>query len=150
MPNPTQSQETSSTTTLLLVALPFYRIFRVSAATGKTDIWRRSLTHRVHTCTPPLITENYSCVWGAQYSWGGAKILWEKNILTAIAPFESFEEALWYVIDRKYGKGVVANMNPSQIDIVADISMYKNLDVIKRFYFNNIRSRSLASLDICR
>ncbi|KAF9236429.1 carotenoid oxygenase [Melanogaster broomeanus] len=146
-----------------------YRIFRVSAATGKTDILATVTDAPGAYLHSSLITENYFilCVWGAQYSWGGAKILWEKNILDAIAPFDPSKKALWYVIDRKYGKGVVAKYecdpffsfhtvnaweetsptDPSQIDIVADISMYKNLDVIKRFYFNNIRSRSLASLD---
>ncbi|KIJ61011.1 hypothetical protein HYDPIDRAFT_97571 [Hydnomerulius pinastri MD-312] len=146
-----------------------YRVFRVSAATGKTEILATITDAPGAYLHSSLITENYFilCVWGAQYAWGGAKIVIEKNLLDAIAPFDPSKKALWYVIDRKHGKGVVAKYecdpffsfhtvnaweepsptDPSQIDIVADLSIYKNLDVIKRFYFNNIKSSSAGSRD---
>jgi torulene dioxygenase len=146
-----------------------YKIFRVSAATGKTDILATITDAPAAYLHSSLITENYFilCVWGGQYSWGGAKILWEKNILDAIAPFDPSQKALWYVVDRKHGKGVVAKYecdpffclhsinaweelsptDPSQIDIVADLSTYNNLDIIKRFYYNRIKSCSPGSLD---
>ncbi|KAF8554984.1 hypothetical protein OG21DRAFT_1496630 [Imleria badia] len=146
-----------------------YKIFRVSAATGKTDIIATITDAPGAYLHSSIITENYFilCVWGGQYSWGGAKILWEKNMLDAIAPFDPSKRALWYVIDRKHGNGVVAKYecdpffcfhtinaweepspsDPSQIDIVADLSIYKNLDVIKRFYYNHIKSTSPDSLD---
>ncbi|KIJ16064.1 hypothetical protein PAXINDRAFT_11104 [Paxillus involutus ATCC 200175] len=77
------------------------------------------------------------------------------------------QKALWYVVDRKHGKGVVAKYecdpffclhtinaweelsptDPSQIDIVADLSTYNNLDIIKRFYYNNVKSCSPGSLN---
>ncbi|KAI9572482.1 carotenoid oxygenase [Boletus coccyginus] len=146
-----------------------YRIFRVSAATGETDILATITDASGAYLHSSLITENYFilCVWGGQYSWGGAKILWEKNILDAIAPFDPSKKASWYVIDRKHGKGVVATYecdpffcfhtinaweepspsDPSQIDIIADLSIYKNLDVLKRLYYNGIKSTSPVSLD---
>ncbi|KAH0839502.1 carotenoid oxygenase [Lanmaoa asiatica] len=146
-----------------------YKIFRVSAATGKTDILATITDAPGAYLHSSLITENYFilCVWGSHYSWGGAKIVWEKNILDAIAPFDPSKKALWYVVDRKHGKGVVAKYecdpffcfhtinaweepspsDPSQIDINADLSIYKNLDVIKRFYYNSIKSTSPGSLD---
>lgn len=146
-----------------------YRIFRVSAATGKTDILAIITDAPAAYLHSSVITENYFilCVWSGQYSWGGAKILWETNMLDAIAPFDPSKKALWYVIDRKHGKGVVAKYecdpffcfhttnaweepspsDSSQIDIVADLSVYENLDIIKRFYYNNIKSTSPGSLD---
>ena len=146
-----------------------YRIFRVSAATGKTDILATITDAPAAYLHSSLITENYFilCIWGGQYSWGGAKILWEKNMLDAIAPFDPSKKASWYVVDRKHGKGVVAkyecdpffcfhtinaweepcSSDPSQIDIIADLSIYKNLDVLKRFYYNRIKSTSPGSLD---
>ncbi|KAF8835910.1 carotenoid cleavage dioxygenase [Paxillus ammoniavirescens] len=146
-----------------------YKIFRVSAATGKTDILATITDAPAAYLHSSLITDNYFilCVWGGQYSWGGVKILWEKNMLDAIAPFDPSQKALWYVVDRKHGKGVVAKYecdpffcfhsinaweepsptDPSQIDIVADLSIYNNLDVIKRFYYNSVKSCSPGSLD---
>jgi torulene dioxygenase len=146
-----------------------YKIFRVSADTGRTDILATITDAPGAYLHSSLITENYFilCVWGAHYSWGGAKIVWESNILDAIAPFDPSEKALWYIIDRKHGKGVVAKYecdpffcfhtvnaweepspsDPSQIDIIADLSIFKNLDVIKRFYYNSIKSTSPGSLD---
>jgi torulene dioxygenase len=154
---------------LALGRTPTYRIFRVSAATGKTDILATITDAPGAYLHSSLITENYFilCVWGAQFAWGGAKIVWEKNMLDAIAPFDPSKKTLWYVVDRKHGGGVVAKYecdpffsfhtvnaweetsptDPSQVDIIADLSIYKNLDVIKRFYFDSIRSRSPASLD---
>lgn len=154
---------------LVLGREQIYRIFRVSAATGKTDILATITDAPAAYLHSSLITENYFilCVWGGHYSWGGAKILWEKNMLDAIAPFDSSKKALWYVVDRKHGKGVIAKYecdpffcfhtvnaweepspsDPSQIDIIADLSIYKNLDVLKRFYYDRIKSTSPGSLD---
>ena len=146
-----------------------YKIFRVSAATGKTDILATITDAPGAYLHSSLITESYFilCIWGGQYSWGGAKILWEGNMLDAIAPFDPSKKALWYVVDRKHGKGVVAKYvcdpffcfhtinaweqpspsDRSETDIIADLSIYKNLDVLKRFYYNNIKSTSPGSLD---
>ncbi|KAH7886703.1 carotenoid oxygenase [Phlebopus sp. FC_14] len=146
-----------------------YRIFRVSASTGKTDVIGTVTDAPAAYLHSSLLTENYFilCVWAAHYSWGGAKMLWEKNMLDAIAPFDPAKKALWYVIDRKHGKGLVAkyecdpffcfhtvnawevpsSSDPSQTDIVADLAIYKNLDIIKRFYYDNLKSTSPAALN---
>ena len=136
---------------------------------GRTDILATITDAPGAYLHSSLITENYFilCVWGGQYSWGGAKVVWEKNILDAIAPFNSSKKAMWYIIDRKHGKGVVAKYecdpffcfhtvnaweepspsDPSQMDIIADLSISKNLDIIKRSYYNSIKSTSPGSLD---
>ena len=145
-----------------------YKIFRVSADTGRTDILATITDAPGAYLHSSLITENYFilCVWGSRFSWGGAKILWEQNILDAIAPFDPSEKALWYIVDRKHGKGVVAKYecdpffcfhtinaweepspsDSSQIDVIADLSIYKNLDATKRFYYNAIKSTSPDAL----
>ncbi|KAI6151617.1 carotenoid oxygenase [Pisolithus tinctorius] len=138
---------------LALGRSPVYRVFRVSASTGQTEV----------------LATNYFilCIWSGHYAWGGLKILWEKNMLDAISPFDPNQKALWYVIDRKQGKGIVAKYecdpffcfhtinaweepsptDPLHTDIVADLSIYKDLDILKRFYYNNIKSSSHASLN---
>ncbi|KIK16449.1 hypothetical protein PISMIDRAFT_686223 [Pisolithus microcarpus 441] len=153
---------------LTLGRTPTYRVFRVSAATGQTDILATITDAPGAYLHSSLITENYFilCIWSGCYAWGGLKILWEKNMLDAISPFDPNQKALWYVIDRKQGKGVVAKYecdpffcfhtinaweevsptDPLHTDIVADLSIYKNLDVLKRFYFNNMKSSCPASL----
>ncbi|KAI6100986.1 carotenoid oxygenase [Pisolithus croceorrhizus] len=146
-----------------------YRVFRVSAATGQTEILATITDAPGAYLHSSLITENYFilCVWSGCYAWGGLKILWEKNMLDAISPFNPNRKALWYVIDRKQGKGVVAKYecdpffcfhtinaweeasptDPLHTDIVADLSIYKNLDILKKFYFNNLKSSSPTSLN---
>ncbi|KAI6151616.1 carotenoid oxygenase [Pisolithus tinctorius] len=129
---------------------PTYRVFRVSAATGQTEILATITDAPGAYFHSSLITESHFilCVWSGRYAGGGLKILWEKNFLDAISPFDPNQKALWYVIDRKQGKGVEPSpTDPLHTDIVADLSIYKNLDVLKRFYYNNIKSSSPASLD---
>ncbi|EGO04183.1 hypothetical protein SERLA73DRAFT_173618 [Serpula lacrymans var. lacrymans S7.3] len=146
-----------------------YRVFRVSADTGETEILATITDARGAYLHSMMITENYIvlCIWSAHYAWGGAKILWDKNMLDAIGTFDPSKKALWYVIDRRHGKGVVSKYetdpffcfhtinaweepspsNPSQTDIVATLCAYENLDVLKRFYYSNIKSTSPDSLE---
>ncbi|KAI9810742.1 MAG: hypothetical protein M1827_006080 [Pycnora praestabilis] len=146
-----------------------YRIFKVSASTGKTSILATILDAPAAYLHSLLITENYVilCVWGSTYAMGGMRMLWEKNILDAIAPFDSSRKTKWYVIDRKNDKGVVATYesdpffsfhtinawevpsatDPSKTDIIADLATYPNLDILKRFYYENMKSTSASSLN---
>ena len=145
-----------------------YRIFRVSASTGKTDVLARITEAEGAYLHSLFLTESYVvlCVWSGQYAYGGIKILWDSNILDAIAPFDQSKPAKWYVVDRQ-GQGVVATYesepffafhainaweeaSPSQsevggIDIVADLAEYENLDILKRFYYDNLLSTSPAA-----
>ena len=154
---------------LALGPRPTYRVFRVSAATGQTDILATITDAPPAYLHSSILTENYFilCVWNSHFARGGMKILWEKNVLDAISHFDATKKTLWYVVDRKHGKGVVAKYecdpffcfhtvnaweepsptDPSHIDIVADLSVYKSLDVLKMFYYNNLKSSSPASLN---
>ena len=146
-----------------------YRIFRCSGSTGNTDIIA-TITDAPGTYIHSFsITQNYVILtsWSGHYAWGGMKILWEKNILDAIQDFDASVPARWYVIDRNGGNGVVATYESdtffcfhtvnsweepspdasSKTDVVIDLCAYENLDVIKRFYYDNIKSTSPNALE---
>lgn len=138
-----------------------YRVFRTSASSGTTDILatfpgRPAYIHSL------FLTENYVilCIWNSHISWSGISILYEKNIVDSITPFDPKSKAKWYVVDRKHGKGLVATYesnpffcfhsvnaweepsptDPKKIDIITELSMFENTDVVKRFYYDNIVS----------
>lgn len=138
-----------------------YRVFRVSAATGETEILatfpgKPAYIHSI------FISGNYVilCVWNSHITWNGVSLLWHKNIIDSMADFDPNSKATWYVVDRKSDKGLVATYesdpffcfhsinawetpsasDPSKTDIVAELSMFENLDVVKRFYYDNIIS----------
>lgn len=138
-----------------------YRIFCTSASTGKTDILAafEGIPAYIHSV---FLTENYFilCVWNSHITFYGLSILWHRNILDAIAPFDATQKPTWYVVDRKHGKGVVATYesepffcfhtlnaweepSPSdskKTDIIAELSIFENTDVVHRFYYDNIIS----------
>ena len=97
-------------------------------------------------------------------------------MLDAISPFDPTKKALWYVVDRKHGKDIVAKYEcdpffcfhtvsaweepsptePSYTDIVADqrfdgrqsFPRYVRISTSsRRFYYNNLKSSSPASLN---
>jgi torulene dioxygenase len=141
-----------------------YRVFRVNAITGKTDIlatFQASATY-IHSF---FLTDNHIvlCAWGMHYALSGLKIVWEKNLLDALQPFDGNHKSRWYVIDRTPAqRGVVATYDsdpftcfhtinaweepsatePGQIDIVGDLSRYDNLDVLRKFFYENMLSSS--------
>ncbi|OJD19576.1 hypothetical protein AJ78_00433 [Emergomyces pasteurianus Ep9510] len=153
---------------LQLGKCPIYRIFHVSAVTGKTSILATITNARAAYLHSFFLTENYVilCVWNSFYTAGGLAILWHKNIIDAIADYDPSKPATWYVIDRRPadrdGKGLVATYRSDPFfcfhtinayeepspdgsgttDIVADLTTYSSLDVLKRFYLSNIVSTS--------
>lgn len=146
-----------------------YRIFQISASTQKTTILATI------TDAPPaylhslFLTEKHVilCVWGSHYALRGLSLLWHRNILDSIAPVDPAKPCLWYVIDRTpANQGVLATYtsppffsfhtvnaysepsptNKGQTDIVADVAIYNDLSVLKRFYYDNLRSSSPGAL----
>ena len=92
-----------------------YRFFKVDAATGKTDILatvsdRELAPAYIHSL---FLTENYVilCVPVAHFGWGGLKILWERNLIDAIKPFDASQRCKWIVVDRRHGKGEIARFS---------------------------------------
>lgn len=145
-----------------------YRVFTVSASTGKTDILATITNAEGAYLHSLLLTENYVilCVWNSYFALGGMRVLYERNVLDAISEFDPSKPTKWYVVDRKHGKGVVATYesdpffcfhtinawetpsptDPMEIDIVADLVAYEDLSILKRFYYDNLKSTSPSAL----
>lgn len=142
-----------------------YRVFCVSAKTGKATILatlsggdiRPAYLHSI------MLTESYViiCIFDAYYAKGGLQVLWTRNMLDAMN-FDPSRKNIWLVIDRLHGKGLVgifesdpffafhpvnaweqpSSITPGTVDIIADIPVYENLDILKRFYYHNMKSTS--------
>lgn len=141
-----------------------YRIFHVSTSTAKTSILATFSSDAAYIHSS-FLTKNYFilCVWNSLYSQGGTSLLWNKNIVDSMSPYDSSRRCKWYLIDRQPGgKGIVAvydsdpffsfhtvnayeqpsPSNDGSVDIVADIITYPDLDVLKRMYIDNLLSSS--------
>ncbi|KAH6605482.1 hypothetical protein Trco_004635 [Trichoderma cornu-damae] len=150
---------------------PTYRIFRANAKDGTVDIlatisgkdYPAAYMHSF------FITENYVvfCVQSTHYAWSGMKILWERNVLEAIKPFDSTVPCQWAVVDRRQGKGVVAEFSTpagfffhsvnafeelvkdeggnSHTDISMDAISYDNTDIMHMFYYDILLDRNDAT-----
>lgn len=149
---------------------PTYRIFRVSAATGQTEI----LATVSGVDAPPayihslFLTENYVVLGipSSQLSANGLGIVWKRNICDAIVPFDKKNLTRWLVVDRRQGKGVVGRfstpasfffhaINAFEEKILAadgseitqislDACSYNSLDIIFAFYYDIILGRNNA------
>jgi torulene dioxygenase len=140
-----------------------YRVFKASAATGKTEILARiqAPPSYIHSL---FLTEEHVilCVWNSFIAGNGTKILWERNILDAISPFDSSKPATWYVVDRLHGRGLLATYESdaffafhsvnawsvpsyeteSTRDVVAEVAAYPSLDVLHSFYYKNLLAKN--------
>ncbi|KAF2873958.1 carotenoid oxygenase [Massariosphaeria phaeospora] len=143
-----------------------YRIFRTSAATGKTDILATfpAKPAYIHSL---FLSKNHVvlCIWNSHITWGGISVLYNRNLVDAIAPFDPSLKATWYVIDRTHGKGLVATYesmpffafhtinaweepsasDSTKTDILCELSMYENTDLIHRFFYDNLLSSNEAT-----
>jgi torulene dioxygenase len=138
-----------------------YRIFRVSATTGETEILATFLgtPAYIHSL---FLTENYVvfCVWNSHITYCGISLMYHKNVVDCIGPFDPKSKATWYVVDRRHGKGLVATYesdpffsfhsvnaweeqsttDPKKTDIITELNLYENTDVVHKFYYDNIIS----------
>ncbi|KAH6847634.1 carotenoid cleavage dioxygenase 1 [Chaetomium sp. MPI-CAGE-AT-0009] len=138
-----------------------YRIFRVTAATGKTDILAviRAKGAWIHSF---FMTQNYVvlCVPVTHYGLNGVKILMEGNLRDGFKPFDPSERCRWYVVDRRHGKGLVAEFaSPARFffhtvnafedgdtgDIFCEVVDYANRYVIDGFYYDVVLNRDGAA-----
>jgi len=151
-----------------------YRVFRTSLQTGNTEILA-TFPGKPAYLHSMFLTEKYVvlCVWNSHMSWNGISLLYNKNILDSISPFDRSQKATWYVVDRN-GKGLVATYesepffcfhtinawdqpspsDPSETDIVCELSLYENTDVMHTFYYDNLmkknaEKKSLSCLPRC-
>lgn len=145
-----------------------YRVFCTSASTGKTEILA-TFTAQASYIHSFFLTQTYIvlCVWNSFLSMGGASMIINKNMLDSIAPYDPSKPAKWFVIDRRNGQGLVATYesdafyafhtvnaweeaspsDPSKTDIVADVSIYDNLDVLHSLCYKNLLSSKRPIID---
>ncbi|KAJ5237422.1 hypothetical protein N7489_007513 [Penicillium chrysogenum] len=140
-----------------------YRVFGVSASTGKTTILATfpATPAYLHSL---LITEDHVvlCVWNAHIN----PQLLDSSFMDSILPTDPSQPAVWYVIDRKHGKGLIATYespaffcfhtvnawlepskeNPAEMDIVADIVRTDNSKFLEYVYYENL----ISSLDTAK
>ncbi|KAH7313860.1 carotenoid oxygenase [Stachybotrys elegans] len=150
---------------------PVYRIFRVNAESGTTDI--------LATVTEPevaagyihsfFLTENYVvlCVPSSHYSIKGLRIVWERNLVDAMLPFDESKPCQWIVVDRRHSQGVVARFTTPPgfffhsvnafeeqtrdedgnvcTDINLDYVGYDTPDIILSYYYDVILDRNDAT-----
>ncbi|KAJ9193873.1 hypothetical protein DTO164E3_7631 [Paecilomyces variotii] len=148
-----------------------YRIFRVSASTGKTSILATFNTSAAYIHSF-FLTQNYVilCVWNSYFTANGATILLNQNIMDSISGYDPTRPSIWYVVDRRSpeegGQGVIATYEsdpfycfhtvnayeqPSAdgngVDIIADLASYSSHNVMKRFFFENLYSTSTKAAE---
>ncbi|KID64718.1 Beta,beta-carotene 15,15'-dioxygenase [Metarhizium brunneum] len=145
-----------------------YRIFRVNADSGTTDILATIAENElpaayIHSF---FLTENYVvlCVPTSHFGWNGLKILWERNVIDAIQPFDKSVKCKWFAVDRRHGRGVVARFstpasfffhsvnafeqkskgsNGEEItNIFLDMVEYVNTDVMHMLYYDILMNRN--------
>ena len=151
-----------------------YRIFKVSAKTGDVTILATIAGPDIKPAYIHafMMTERYLvfCIYASHLAMGGMAVLWLKNMLESLQ-FDPKKKNIWLVIDRLGDKGVVgayesdpffafhpvnaweqpSTADPEKVDIIMDVPTYPNIDVLKRFYFEHLKSTSpeaLAYVDV--
>lgn len=151
---------------------PTYRLFRVNAATGTTDILATvcdPATLRPAYIHSLFLTDKYVvlCVNSAHYGWSGLKIPWERNLLEAIQPFDANRACQWLVVDRRHDKGLVARFSTpagfnfhtvnafdemvkdendeERTDITLEMVDYATTDIMFNFYYDVLMDRDDAA-----
>jgi len=94
---------------------PTYRVFQVSASTGETTILASISGPGVYAAYlhSLFLSENFVilCIWNSHISYNGISVLWKMNVLDALSPMDPEIPAKWFVVDRKKGKGLVAEFD---------------------------------------
>ncbi|KAG6020957.1 hypothetical protein E4U41_002672 [Claviceps citrina] len=148
-----------------------YRIFRVNAASGTVDILatisdKEVASAYIHSF---FLTDNHviMCVPTSHYGWGGLKVLWERNIIESIKPFNRRDECKWLVVDRRRGMGVVARFStPASFffhtvnafeektvdengneatELYMDYIKYENTNIMRMLYYDILMDRDGAA-----
>jgi torulene dioxygenase len=140
-----------------------YRIFHTSASTHETSILatisgtdiKPAYVHSLFLTASFVIL----AIWPSYIAAGGAKILWERNLLDAIASFDPTNPIVWLVIDRHHGRGLVSkftspaafafhsinafeepSLDAATTEVFCDVVQYHNLDILHKTYYDNLKS----------
>lgn len=141
-----------------------YNIFRVSAATGKTEIVAtiRRLDLPMVYFHSFFLSENFLvlCLPSSHIKAYGLGVLWEKNLLDAIVPFDKANKCKWFVVDRLHARGVVAEFETEaafffhtvncfeepdkqgdMVNIMCDVVEYPTMDITQALYYDVLTNR---------
>ncbi|KAJ5537436.1 Carotenoid oxygenase [Penicillium frequentans] len=135
-----------------------YRVYHVSAATGKTSILAAfpGTPAYIHSLN---ITEDFVllCVWNSHVN---INEVGKGSFKDTIMPTDPTQPATWYVVDRKHGKGLVATYespaffcfhtinafqeqskdDPTKVDIVADLVRMDTSEFLDLVLYKNMKS----------
>lgn len=142
-----------------------YRVFRVNASDGTTDI----LATICESGVKPAYIHSFFlsssfvilCIPSTHLSTMGVKVMWERNIVDAIEPFDESKLCKWFVIDRVGDRGVVARFESDagfffhtvnsfeerdeatgDINVFCDVIRYKTPEVIRIFEMDVLLQRN--------
>ncbi|EGO54947.1 hypothetical protein NEUTE1DRAFT_147619 [Neurospora tetrasperma FGSC 2508] len=148
---------------------PTYRVFRVDASSGKTEILA---TIREPSVSPAYIHSLFLspsfvilCIPTSHFGLSGTQIPWERNLVDAIKPYDPSRKTQWIVIDRKHSKGVVARFetdgrfffhtvnsfeekaasDSSDINLYCDVIDFGSHEFIHSLYLDVILNRDSAA-----
>ncbi|KAK8096460.1 hypothetical protein PG999_012404 [Apiospora kogelbergensis] len=139
-----------------------YRVFRVNARDGTTDVI--ATIHQADVKPAYMhsffMTESFVilCIPSTHLAAMGLHIPWQRNIVDAIEPFDESKKCKWFVIDRKGDRGVLATyespagfhfhsvnaFEEAEVDgddgrptgdtlVYCDVIEYPSLDIIRSF-----------------
>ncbi|KAI1866615.1 uncharacterized protein JN550_007468 [Neoarthrinium moseri] len=109
-----------------------YRVFRVNASTGTTDI--------LATISQPNLKPAYIhsfflsgsyvilAIPSSHFGSFGMSIPWNKNIIDAIEPFDESQICKWFIIDRRTDRGIVASYDSPAGFFFHSINAYEEVD----------------------
>lgn len=138
---------------------PTWQIFHTRASDGHTSILAKITGIPASYLHSTFLTQNFFvlCVWPAHFSHGGANVLWTRNIVDAIAPFDKSARTTWVVVDRRHGRGEVARFqskgffafhtvnafertSEAGVDIVCDIVEYPSTSIMHMLDYEHVLS----------
>ncbi|KAF2165566.1 hypothetical protein M409DRAFT_66990 [Zasmidium cellare ATCC 36951] len=139
-----------------------YRVFRANTKTGDVEVLaeisgRDIKGAYIHSF---FMTQNFVvlCIWPAFFKNMGLSVLWERNILDALA-YDANAQTTWLVVDRKGGRGLVKKFTSppffsfhttnaweekstkdGEVDLILELCTFGNMDILNRFYYKNLLS----------
>lgn len=149
-----------------------YRIFRVGAATGETEVL--ATIRRAGVVKPAYIhsfflSENFVvlAIPSSHLRWRGLGVVWSRNIMDGMEKFNKSNRTQWFVVDRRHGKGVVAQFQTdagfffhtvnafeerleadkagNTFSLYLDVVEYLNTDILHALYLDVILDRDGGS-----
>lgn len=144
-----------------------YRIFRVSAATGETEVLA---TIQGSGVKPAYIhsfflSENFVIlsIPSSHLGWNGLGVAWHRNVMDGMEKFDESKKTKWFVVDRRHGKGIVAEFQTdagfffhtvnafeerldtdkldNTVSLHLDVVQYLNTDILYGLYLDVILDR---------